>query len=205
MPKRKPKTAEQLMKELHANPAWLKSHNERQDALEATRSALRAEQAPLLEDLKAVGWDVESVWDLVNTDRSYSSAVPILIDHLSRGYSERTLEGIARALAVPEASDYGPVLLKKYRMTSGPSGLKNGLAIAVAATCPEEVAAETVRDTSQDDSRLHLLTPLQRSRSELAKQTLSDLRNDPALAKEIELWMRKTMKRKRKSGTTDNI
>jgi HEAT repeat protein len=54
--------------------------------------------------LAAIGVDVASVYDLVNRDRPYPEAVPVLIGLLQTGLSEvRTLEGVVRALGVREA------------------------------------------------------------------------------------------------------
>jgi hypothetical protein len=70
----------------------------------AERSArLSAEEAPLAEDLRAVGLSASSAWDLVNSKEPYSQAVPVLLKHLQRPYSDRIREGIARALAIPQA------------------------------------------------------------------------------------------------------
>lgn len=44
----------------------------------------KAEQ-PIVADLRVVGWDVDSVWDLVNTSDPYYEALPVLMDHLERG------------------------------------------------------------------------------------------------------------------------
>jgi hypothetical protein len=60
------------------------ARREAQEKELAERAArLRAEEEPLLADLRAViGWKVESVWDLVNTSAKYTEAIPVLLKHL---------------------------------------------------------------------------------------------------------------------------
>lgn len=52
-------------------------------------------------DLRAIGWPVSSVWDLVNTRQSYPEAVPVLMAHLDRPYDPRIREGISARLRCP--------------------------------------------------------------------------------------------------------
>jgi hypothetical protein len=69
---------------------------------------LTRDQEPLIKDLKEVGINVESVWDLVNNKPlphlnsnftgDYRIAYPVLIKHLDYKYHPRTIEGIIRAL-----------------------------------------------------------------------------------------------------------
>ena len=78
-----------------------------QDVLTKLDDSIR-EQTPLLEDLKNVGINVETVWDLVNNrphpmlknnfTGSYEIAYPILLRHLDCKYGPRIQEGIIRAL-----------------------------------------------------------------------------------------------------------
>ncbi|MEM6362741.1 MAG: hypothetical protein AAF731_21810, partial [Bacteroidota bacterium] len=66
--------------------------------------ALRAkEYQSLINELKVLGINIESIWDLVNTKSSYKAAIPILIAHLSKPYHIKNKEGIIRSLAVKEA------------------------------------------------------------------------------------------------------
>jgi hypothetical protein len=50
-------------------------------------------------DLARVGVRVKDLWDLVN-HLTPEPAIPILWEHLQRRYSDRTIEGLGRALAV---------------------------------------------------------------------------------------------------------
>jgi hypothetical protein len=161
---------------------------------------LRVEEEPILIDLRAVGWDVNSVWDLVNTSIPYPEAIPILLKHLTQPYSDRIKEGIARALAVPDAKDAWPLLVAEY--LKAPMGeengirldAKSGLAVALSVTATDEVIEQLIslaKDTSNGDSRLLLLRALRKSRMVVAKSALEELAGDPALKKEIASWGKK--------------
>ena len=69
----------------------------------ALDKALNDETIELVNELNLIGLNINSIWDLVNTKKSYPDAIPILIEHLSKDYSDRNKEGIIRALAVKEA------------------------------------------------------------------------------------------------------
>jgi hypothetical protein len=92
-----------LMAELHADPAWVAREASRDSKRQAAELRFRAEEEPMIADLARVGFEVGSVWDLVNTNKSYPAAIPTLLDHLRRPYHERIRNGIIRALTVKEA------------------------------------------------------------------------------------------------------
>jgi len=161
---------------------------------------LRAEEEPMLADLRGTGFDVESVWDLVNTSTPYPSAIPVLLKHLTRGYSDRISEGIARALAVPDARNAWPLLVAEYQKApTGEEngvrlGAKSGLAAALSAIATDGVIEELVtlvKDRTNGSSRLLLLNGLRKSKSSIAKTAIDELASDPELEKEIASWSRK--------------
>ncbi len=85
------------------------------------------EQAPnseelLVRELRGVGIEVQSIYDLVNTSKPYSRAYPILVRHLRLSHDTRTREGIIRALTVKEAGPAARLLYwkssKQRRMRS---------------------------------------------------------------------------------------
>jgi len=189
--------------------ARLKKINEARRQEQAQRFArLRAEQAVLLADLRKAGCNIESIWDLVNTSERYPEAIPILLRHLRLPYSDRTLEGIARSLAVPEVavSNAWPDLVEAYRkapMGKGPIapgetreyelGAKDGLACALAASVTDDRLTDLIalaNDRSLGDSRLLLLSALRKRRrkNKQAEQAIAELASDPALGKEIASW-----------------
>lgn len=137
-----PTTLAELMKELEADVEYQALVAERDARIEAEEAASREEQRVLASDLRLVGVDVGSAWDLVNTGEPYPEAVPVLLDHLRRNYSERTKEGIARALAVPEAAEGWDILLEEFESNPDTEGIGYKWAVGVALGV---VAGETGR------------------------------------------------------------
>jgi hypothetical protein len=189
--------------------AWLKetgqyaAMEERRRLQEEERLKREAEyrraEAPLVDELRAAGYQVQSAWDLVNTPDSYPKAVPILLAHLPRPYPAAVREGIARALAVREASCGWEVLTRLYR-DEHEVRAKDGLAVAIAAAANDELIGDVIalaRDTSQGPSRLLLLNALERSADPRARAALIDLGTDPDLTKEIQVILRRLKRAKR--------
>jgi hypothetical protein len=158
----------------------------------------RQAETPLVSELGEAGFVVRSVWDLVNTSRPYPQAVPILLKHLQRPYPPTVREGIARALAVPDAKLGRPLLLSLYREEQEPRA-KDGLAVAIAATTDESVVADVIslaRDVQNGPSRLLLLRALERSTDPRTRIALKELESDPELTKEVRVILRR-LNRKR--------
>jgi len=197
MKKRPPVTAGDLVDKLRSDPELVARAKERDRVLQDRTVKHCAEEAPLLAELREVGENLESVWDLVNTRRRYERAVPVLLNHLLKPYSERIREGIARALAVSDARYAWPVLVEEYCRLSDRkprNEVKDGLAVALSATATEAVIDALIalaKDRSHGDSRLLLLRALKRSKNPAAKQALDELASDPDLAKEIASWKRR--------------
>ena len=189
--------------------ALMREINKARQHERAERSArLRIEETPILVDLRKVGWNVESVWDLVNISAKYAEAIPVLLKHLLLPYSDRTREGIARSLAVPEpeVKKAWPMLVEEYRnapmgqgiLAPGDTkeyrlGAKDGLAVALSVIASDAVIEDLIdlaKDRTHGESRVLLLSGLKKSKSAIAKQALDELAADPDLKKEIASWRR---------------
>jgi hypothetical protein len=178
----------------------------------AERSArLAIEETPILVDLREIGLKVDSVWDVVNTSTKFAEAIPVLLKHLVLPYSDRTREGIARCLSVPEPEvrTAWPVLIRQYRMAKmgrgiiAPGdtkdyrlGVKDALACALSVAVTDETLPELImltKDRTQGESRVLLLSALKRrrNRNPLVKRAIDDLASDPDLEKEIASWHRR--------------
>jgi hypothetical protein len=96
-------TTAEHMARLQQDPQWMARHQAQEAARMRREQELQKEEQILLADLKSAGFQVESVWDFVNTGDQYPAAIPILLRHLMLPYSKRTKEGIARALTVDYA------------------------------------------------------------------------------------------------------
>jgi len=186
MPRSKPITATELMKQLAADPEFQRKRSEKAAQLSLERARLEAEERPLVEDLRAAGWPVQSVWDLVEEATPYPEAIPVLLSHLKKPYSDAIRDGIARALAVPDASIGWSTLRSEYE--AAPNGrVKMGLAAALAAASTDEVMSELlalINDPTNNDSNILLLHGLKRSRSSQAVRALSTLAKNPHFSKE---------------------
>jgi hypothetical protein len=173
-----------------------------EEELQKREAELRLAEAPLLQDLLAVGYQADSVWDLVNTAIPYPEALPVLLDHLQRPYPDPVRDGIARALAVRQAKFGWHVLVRLYRAEPEPDGrVKQGLAAAVAAAADDDLLDELIallRDVQLGPTRVFLLSALTRSKDPRARAALTELATDPDLAKEIQVILRRRKRTKPK-------
>jgi HEAT repeat protein len=77
---------------------------------------MTGEEVVVRDALAEVGLRVSSIWDLVNTSRTYRSAIPTLLDLLGRVSDPALKEGIVRALTVKEARGIaGPALIAEMK------------------------------------------------------------------------------------------
>jgi len=186
-------TADELLRKLEDDPEFVRRRVEQESVLAEQIARSKADQAPLLTDLAASGVKAESVWDLVNTTTHYNQALPVLLDHLPRPYSDSVREGIARALAVPATRNLGwSLLMDEFRKTNpADKRVKDGLAVALAGASNDSVLADLIdlaKDRSHGSSRVLLLSGIRRSMRPEAKQAIAELVKDPQLAKEIKSW-----------------
>ena len=192
-------TAEELMAKLETDPEFVARRAERDEEFRRREAELRREEAPLVTELREAGFAVDSAWDFVPMKTPYPEAVPILLQHLARPYSGAVKEGIARALAVPEARYAWHELVRIYRQEdTDHKRAKDGLAVAVAGAADEVVIGELIalaRDTSQGSSRVLLLNALERSKDPRSLAALMSLGDDPDLTKEIQVILRRKKKR----------
>lgn len=186
-------TAGELMEMLEAEPQFVAERAAREAKRLKKVAALRRAEKPLVDELRAAGFAVGSVWDLVNTAAPYLGALPILFAHLQRPYPGKIREGIGRALGVPEAMVGWELLTRLFRQERD-GDAKDGLAIALAAAADETVIDEVIDfalDTDQGTSRIFLLSRPERSRDPRARATLVELTEDPELTKEVKVILRR--------------
>lgn len=106
MRKNKQRTVDEVLRDQSQDDEYQEMRKRREEERAKLREERRLEQAGLVEELASNGVEVDSVWDLVNRENDYDSVVPLLVHHLLKGYSPRTLEGILRALRVRTACPY---------------------------------------------------------------------------------------------------
>lgn len=181
----------------------------RQERNIARGKRLSIEEVPIVAELRMLGLELESVWDLVSRPSNYPEAIPVLLNHLQKPYSDRTREGIARALSIrfPAVRAAWPILVKEYRNTPEGWGIvapddtvnvklgaKDGLACTLCVAVTDETMEEfigLIKDPANGESRILLLKPLRKSKNPQAKIVLEELASDPVFAKEISSWNKK--------------
>jgi hypothetical protein len=192
-------TAAELLARLGADPGFVARQEQQERARQEQSDDLSRAEAPLVDELRAAGFEVDSVWDLVNISTPYREALPILLKHLHLPYPGRVKEGIARALAVPDAK-FGWAQLKELYRSEQSEAARDGLAVALSAIADDELIGDVInlaRDERLGDSRLLLLRALERSLEPDARAALMDLGTDPVLAKEIQIILRRLKRQRR--------
>jgi hypothetical protein len=90
------------MKQLSTDSEYQARVRENERRNQELQKVALEEEKDITEDLRAAGLRA-SLWDLVGTKRSYPTAIPVLLDHLTKPHSPRTLDALTRALIVTEA------------------------------------------------------------------------------------------------------
>lgn len=173
------------------DPLYEKRREERAAEMAERQRLLWEDAAPLKQDLKSIGWDVNTAWDLLTSKKPYPEAILILMHHARQPYLDRNKEGIARALAIPGASFLWPFLKSEFEAAPNGSGYKMALGLALSKVVKSkdiDKLIELAKDRSQGQDRLALLVRLRRSKLPQAKQALTDLRDDPDFSAQYEAW-----------------
>ena len=105
-------TAEELQRQVDANPDYQKLMQEKEEKMRIFKAELEKDEEDLVKEIKQKGFDIDSVWDLINNTPHpflerrflgpYPEAYPILVDHLDSSHHPKTREGIVRALTVKD-------------------------------------------------------------------------------------------------------
>jgi HEAT repeat protein len=186
-------TAAQLRARLKSDPEYIVRKKERDEVFRRQEEKHALAEAHLVQELHAAAIPVNSVWDLVNSRNRYPQSIPILLDHLQRSYPDALRDGMARALAVPEAQYAWSLLVKLYREESQ-KRTKSGLAVALANIADDKVIDELIalaKDPQHGVSRVLLLDALRRSRLPQARKALMEFGSDQLLQKEAQQILRR--------------
>lgn len=189
--RKKKVTASELMDQLNADPEHVARRNEQETAVRRKEAEYARAEMHLVRELRDAGAQVSWVWDLVNTKTPYPQLIPILVSHLDRAYPEKVREGIARALAVPEARVVWNDLVRHYiaETDTGTHGMKWALHLAIAAAADVTVLDPLIRlacDRRHGRNRALFIDALARIDDPRAKAALKELESDPDLAGDIE-------------------
>ncbi len=205
MKKQRGMTAAEHVAELNADPEFLKRRRAEDERLAAMRHELQLAERPVVQALNdaGLGW-VRSVWDLVNTAEPYPRVLDILVEHLQRDYPPRVLEGIGRALAVPESRRFWSTLLRLFRSHPDgavPNGVKWSIGCALSASVTEDVIDDVVAligEPRHGENRIVFLKVLMESPSLKAQAAFEQAGRDSQLMKEARFLKRLRDRRVRK-------
>lgn len=157
----------EYLAELKARGVWEKKELREAAAAEwdrLVREELARDEATVVQDLRSVGVNVNSVWDMVNRKESFPSAVPVLRKHLELSYPPKVREGIARAMSESAARPYWNDLVRLYKRESeGP--VKDALAVALCGAAGPEQFDDLIAlslDPANGTSRVVLIWTLER-------------------------------------------
>ena len=109
---------------------------------EAIECALNSIEKELIDDLKKVGINISSVWDLVNGPNNYKQAEPVLIKHFMETKECWYKEGIVRALGVKGFKNAVRPLLDEFKNAKDELykwAIGNSLAIIAPKNCLDEL------------------------------------------------------------------
>jgi len=156
------------------------------------RERLREEAKPILDELAAVGMTVVSVWEIRTLREPYPAAIPVLLRHIARPYAQKTLAGLALALATPDAYYALDEIVAAYRRAPHDDGrgLKDGLAVAISAIVKKsdlQLVLGLIFDETLGSERTHFIRNLRKwsNRLPLAAETLDVLARNRIFAKAI--------------------
>lgn len=135
-------------------------------------------------ELAKAGISVNDIYDLVNTDKPYPTAIPVLLNLLQEGIEHIGIkEGIVRALAVKEAiGKASPVLIAEYNRTpKDKTLLRWAIGNTIYTTITEndvESILPIVQDKTKGMSRQMFVAALGKVKSEKAENVLINLLDD---------------------------
>lgn len=186
-------TAAEVLARLAQDPEFVSRQKEREAVRLQRAAVLKSASKPLMDDLMHVGIERDSVWSGFGSAEERIRALPILRRHLEFNYPVETLEGIARALAIPQAAPYLNDLITMFRTGPPvPFNLRYALGLVIAATTTSKNLAETIeliKDKTLGQSRISLLRTIRklRKRQEI-KDLIAQLMRDPDLSIELASW-----------------
>ena len=180
-------TANELLRRLEADPAWVLERDRREAALADVSETRRRDEAPVVAALSAVGLEVASLWMLDSSVAGREDVLAVLLDHMSRPtYSDFTREAIARSIGRTGIQSAWPELARRYCGAPGPreaQGLAVALVECAGAGRLEDLLA-MLRDPTLGSSRLLMIRSVTRRLRGRGDDVLRELALDDQLSDE---------------------
>jgi hypothetical protein len=133
------------MAELQKDPEYVARVGQRKQQQRANVENYSRIAGPILNDLGAMGYRVNTIGELVQGKTEYRSAIPILLRWLPRISDPRVKEDIVRTLSVPWAKPAAaPVLMEEFRKADN-AGLRWAIANGLAVIADDSVFEDLVR------------------------------------------------------------
>lgn len=182
------KTAAELMAQLHADPEFVARDERRRTQRDERIASYDAAARPVMVDLAAAGFEVESVACLYNDRMDYRSAIPVLLDWLPRVDHDGVKKSIVRALSVSWAKPHAaPLLLAEFQRPDGDprSSLRWAIASALEVVAHDGDFEDLVRlanDRTYGRAREMIVVALGNMHDPEATDVLIQLLDDEEIA-----------------------
>ncbi|SDF09080.1 hypothetical protein SAMN05660662_1062 [Blastococcus aurantiacus] len=180
----------ELERRKREDPAY-RAELERVESERAERARLnRIAEQPVVADLKALGLDLDSVWDLYKIPDSRPQAIPVLLRHLALDYPERVLEGIGQGLDHPSARAWWGDL-RDMMLDTERDVVRDRLSAALSNCATRghyEELLGFIRDDGLGQCRIYFLRPINRIGNRIeagqGRAVIESVAADPVLANE---------------------
>jgi hypothetical protein len=190
---------------------WASQHAERERKRREIVARHRSAAQPIISELAAIGFKVDSVWDFLDTPRRYDAALPVLLKHFQMDYPDFVREGLARSFGRPWARNvaWDQVLAaylsepNKARILppediAAPSGLKEAMALALSEMARRndlDVLIELISNPDNGPSRVFFVKFLAGAKTQEAFDTLTKLLTDQDLSWEVAFRLKSKLRR----------
>lgn len=178
------------MAQLEADPAFQEQQRLREAERVQKEKEFALAEAPVVDDLRAIGIAVSSVYALYETPDAYPRAIPVLLEHLQRPYPEEVLFGIGVALTHKSARAFWDELSSIYRTTDS-KAVNDRLGAALSSCARREHfddLLEFIADSGLGSSRVFFLRPINRIGNRMApgrgRAVIASVADDPILGVE---------------------
>lgn len=188
------KTAAELMAELEqrrlADPAY-RAELERVESERAGRARLfKLAEQPVVADLKAIGLDLNTVWDFHKIPNSRPQAIPVLLKHLSLDYPEDVLQGIGHGINHRSARAWWGEL-SEMMLSTEREAVRDRLAATLSACATREHyegLLAFIRNDSLGECRIYFVRPINsignRIKAGQGRTIIEAVVDDPVLGRE---------------------